>query len=551
MEWNKRRRPGVKAASRALARMDMGGSYGSSAGGAAPMLPETETSYAAASRRARDMASWPTWRISPDAALLPEQDAINARIEGLTRNNGLARSARRTIVDNVIGPRVTCKPNPDQVTIGRTLSPDWSRTVQGEWETFADTTWFDAGGRHTFHSATRLAVNSLCTNGEALALPIWIQGNGRGNFSRWFTAIQMVHPARLSNPDGRRDEAKRRGGIELNDLGEPIAYNILKAHPGEITLGLAAPEWERIPAFQTWGRLRVLHLYEQDDVGLTRGVSAMTSVLRQFGMLDKFTTERLRLAVLDSLMFAALETPLDSQGVQELFGEPGAENPMGAYYQSLQEWQVNMRGGAIIPMPPGTSMKPFMPPRGMSELESFSVLMLRNIAAGLDLPYELLTKDFSRTNYSSARAAMLEAWRTFQAKRQLVIDHWIRPIYDLWFEEAVNRGRIPDCAPADYYANQVAWTRAKWMFAARGWVDPLKEARGVQIRKDANITTLEDLEGEQGMDWQDVLEQQARENEMADELGVPRPHVEKKAAPAGGPGETGQNLQDAADQGGD
>jgi lambda family phage portal protein len=209
-----------------------------------------------------------------------------------------------------------------------------------------------------------------------------------------------------------------------------------------------------------------------------------------------------------------------------------------------------MRGGALIPIPPGTTMKPFMPPRGMSELEPFSVLMLRNIAAGLDYPYELLTKDFSKTNYSSARAALLEAWRTFQAKRQLVIDHWIRPIYDLWFEEAVNRGRIPECTPADYYNNQVAWTRAKWLFAPRGWVDPLKEARGVQIRKDAGITTLEDLAGEQGMDWVDMLEQQARENERADLLGVPRPHVAKKAAPGAG-ADAGQNLQDAADIGGD
>jgi lambda family phage portal protein len=548
MEWTKRGRPRIKA--RTAARMDMGGSYGSPAGGASPMLPEVETRYAAASRRARDMASWPAWRISPDAALLPEQDAINARIEDLTRNNGIARSARRTLVDNVIGPRVTCKPNPDQHTIGRPLSPDWQRTVQGEWETFADTTWFDAGGRHTFHSATRLAVNSLASNGEALALPTWIQGNGRGTFSRWFTCLQMVHPARLSNPDGRSDDINIRGGIELNERGEPIAYNIEKTHPGDTARGLALREWETIPAYQTWGRVRVIHLYDQEDVGLTRGVSALASVLRQFAMLDKFSTERLRLAVLDSLMFAALETPLDSQGVQELFGEPGEANPMGAYYEALQEWQVNMRGGALIPIPPGTTMKPFMPPRGMSELEPFSVLMLRNIAAGLDYPYELLTKDFSKTNYSSARAALLEAWRTFQAKRQLVIDHWIRPIYDLWFEEAVNRGRIPECTPADYYNNQVAWTRAKWLFAPRGWVDPLKEARGVQIRKDAGITTLEDLAGEQGMDWVDMLEQQARENERADLLGVPRPHVAKKAAPGAG-ADAGQNLQDAADIGGD
>lgn len=545
MEWNKRGRPRIKAKSQA--RMDM--NMGQTGGGLSPMVPETETSYHAASRRARDMASWAAWRISPDAAILPEQDTIAARIEDLLRNNGIAAGARRTLVDNVIGPRITCKPNPDKAIIGRELSPDWQRQVQGQWETFADTTWFDAGGRHTFHSATRLAVRSLATDGEALALPLWIVGNGRGDSSRWNTRLQMVHPARLSNPSGQADSTTLRGGIELNEYGEAIAYNFRKAHPGDWRAsGLEVAEWERVPAAHPWGRVRVLHLYDQEDVGQTRGVSMMAAVLRQFKMLDKYTLEELRVAVLNSMIFAALETPLDTQAVSDLFGTPGTENPMAAYYEQLQEWQVNMRGGAIIPMPPGTQMKPFVPTRPNSVLDSFSTVMLRHIATGLGVSYELLAKDFSKTNYSSARAALLEDWRYFSGVRQLLIDHWIRPIFDLWFEEAVNRGRIPECTPADYYANQIAWTRAKWLFAPRGWVDPVKEAKGAQIRKDAGIATLEDLVGEQGMDWNDFLEQQAAENARADELGVPRPHIEKKAA-AGNDGTAQDAVQNAVDEG--
>lgn len=549
MEWNKRGRPRIKARTSA-ARM----STDLVAAGASPMLPEVETSFAAASRRARDMASWPSWRVSPDAALLPEQDTINARIEDLVRNNGVAAGARRTLVDNVIGPRITCKPNPDRIQIGRDPAwvQEWSRAVESEWATFADTNWFDAGGRHTFHSATRLAVRNLATNGEALALSLWIVGNGRGDSSRWNTRLQMVHPARLSNPDGRSDSETLRGGIELSPYGEPLAYYIRKAHPGDWNINSAGTraEWENIPATLPWGRIRVLHLYEQEDVGQSRGVSAMVGVLRQFKMLDKYHLEELRVAVLNSMIFAALETPLDSQGVADLFGD--SQTPMQDYYASLQEWQVNMRGGAIIPMPPGTQMKPFVPTRPNSALDSFSTVMLRHIATGLNIPYELLFRDFSKTNYSSARAALLEAWRYFNSMRQLLIDHWIRPIYDLWFEEAVNRGRIPDCEPRDYYANQVAWTRAKWLFAPRGWVDPVKEAKGAQIRKDAGLATLEDLCGEQGADWTDFLEQQKRENDLADELGVPRPHVPQKAPGAGGAGggaDQAQAVQDAIDEG--
>jgi lambda family phage portal protein len=547
-DWSKRERPGIKG--RTSARMDAG--VAGSVGGVSAMVPETETSFHSASRRARDMASWNAWRISPDAALLPEQDTINARVEDLVRNNGIASGARRTLTDNVIGPRITCKPNPDRIMLGR--DPEWvqgwSRQVEAEWNTFADSTWFDAGGRHTFHSATRLAVRSLATNGEALALPVWIVGNGRGDSSRWFTRLQMVHPARLSNPYGQQDSPTLRAGIELNEYGEAIAYNIRQTHPGDWgTLAGSVPVWERIEAAQAWGRIRVLHLYDQDDIGQSRGLSVFAPVLRQFQMLSKYHLEALRLAVLDNMVFMALETPLDQQGIVDLFGS--GENPMEAYFQSLQEWQVNMRGGAIIPMPPGTTSKPFTPQRSNSELDSFSTAMMRQIATGIGSSYELLNKDFSKTNYSSARAALLEDWRYFNGVRQLLIDHWIRPIYDLWFEEAVNRGRIPDCTPADYYANQVAWTRSKWLFAPRGWVDPLKEARGASMRKEAGLATLEDLVGEQGMDWTDFLEQQKRENDLAAELGLPLPHVAKgKAAPgdSGAGGDQQQSIQDAVDE---
>jgi len=348
MEWNKRGRPRIKA--RTPARMDMG----QSAISAPPMTPEIETSYAAGSRRARDMASWGAWRVSPDAAALPELDTINARIEDLVRNNGIAAGARRTLVDNVVGPRITCKPNPDRIQLGRTPEwvQEWSRVVESEWATFADTNWFDAGGRHTFHSATRLAVRSLATNGEALALPLWIQGNGRGDSSRWYTRLQMVHPARLSDPDLKTANENIRGGVELNSYGEPVAYHIQKPPPGERVPTVQLREWERVPAYQTWGRVRVIHLYDQEDVGQSRGISGLVSVLRQFGMLSKFHTEKLRVAVLDSMMFAALETPLDQQGIADLFGD--STTPMQDYYAAIQEWQVNMRGGAIIPMPPRT-----------------------------------------------------------------------------------------------------------------------------------------------------------------------------------------------------
>ncbi|MCJ2080740.1 phage portal protein [Methylobacterium sp. J-090] len=494
--WNRSGPPGI-GASRRRATMTM---------------PEVETAHHAASSMAKDMATWPTHRMSPDAALLPELDTINARVDDLVRNNGIAAGAERTFVDNVVGPRITCKPNPDYVRLGKTSGwvDGWAREVEAEFRTFTDTDWFDAGLRYNFHVSTRLQARMIAATGEALALPLWTKRNG----SLWNTCVQLVDPARLSNPFGEAETTTFRGGIELDKVTTAAtAYHIRKTHPGD-ALGLfgglsGAHDWERVPAYMPWGRRRVIHLFESERVGQTRGKAVIASVARQFKMFDHMNREQLRLAVLNSLIFAALETPLNAEQIENIFGE--SEKPMEAYQASLDDWRIQMKGGSMVTLPPGTTMKPFAPNQQMTGLDTFATVMLRSIGAGLNMPYELVFRDFSKTNYSSARASLLEAWRYFASVRQFIIDHWCSSIYDLWFEEACQRGHIPDCTPDDYYGNQIAWTRAKWIFAGRGWVDPLKEAKAATERLNSKISTLSDECGEQGRDWREQIDQDARE----------------------------------------
>ena len=143
--------------------------------------------------------------------------------------------------------------------------------------------------------------------------------------------------------------------------------------------------------------------------------------------------------------------------------------------------------------------------------------MLRHIGTGLNIPYELLLKDFSKTNYSSARSALLEAWRYFNGRRQWLSTYWATPVYELWLEEAVNKGLVD--AP-DFYENRYAYTRCKWIGPGRGWVDPVKEAQACQIRMDIGLSTLEAECAGQGLDWEEVLEQRAREKAKLAELGL-------------------------------
>ncbi len=88
-------------------------------------------------------------------------------------------------------------------------------------------------------------------------------------------------------------------------------------------------------------------------------------------------------------------------------------------------------------------------------------------------------------------------------------------VYELWLEEAVNKGLVD--AP-DFYENRYAYTRCKWIGPGRGWVDPVKEAQACQIRMEIGLSTLEAECAGQGLDWEEVLEQRAREKERMKEL---------------------------------
>jgi len=177
-------------------------------------------------------------------------------------------------------------------------------------------------------------------------------------------------------------------------------------------------------------------------------------------------------------------------------------------------------------------MTPFAPDRPAPQFAAFSEFVLRQIGSALGMPYELLLKDFTKTNYSSARAALLEAWRTFNVRRDWMKTYWAQPIYELWFEEAVDAGLIE--AP-DYYDLQPFYTRAKWIGPGRGWIDPVKEAEAAQVRMASGITTLEMECAEQGNDYKDIIDQRAIEKKQLQEAGLwvdPTPPTKTAGFPA-------------------
>lgn len=487
-----------------------------------------DTAHRGASFRARELAGWLTSGLSADAALLPDLEPLSARSEDLVRNHGVAGGAMQTLVDNIVGTGLRLNARPDWRALGRDKSwaDEWARQAEALWRGYADTYQIDAARQLTFDAMTRLVCRTAMVSGEAVSLPLWLRGRPG---MRWATAHQLVDPARLGNPNDRQDTATLRGGIEQDRYGGPVAYWIRKTHPLDVGgWGRGPAEWERVPAEAAWGRPRVIHVHDKERTGQSRGKPLLSAVLPMFKMADHYERSELQASVVNAMVAAIVESGLNQEELFALFGGSGE-----TYLAERAKWQQpQLKGGSIIPVFPGEKVVPFMPGRPNAQFGDFLTNVFRHIGTQLGLPIELLMKDFSKTNYSSARAALLEAWRFFVSRRAWLTSGWADPVYELWLEEAANAGLIE--AP-DFYANKAAWCRCEWIVTpGRGWVDPLKEAQAAGERMEVGISTLQRECAEQGSDWEEVLEQRAREiayrAQLERELGISFPQAARPPA---------------------
>ena len=506
--------------------------------------------FQASSQSHPDLRRWSPFPGSADSDLLPELGRISSRSRDLVRNHGIASGARQTQLDNIVGCglRLSAKPNWKVLKRDRKWAEEWGNNVEAWYQTWWNTTTCDVAETLTGDGLATQSFNGAFVNGEALTLPLWMPERGY----RFSTCLQNVEADRLSNPNHGPNTDRLRGGIEIDGYGKPLAYHIRSVHPGEVffasrsfifTQG-AIGKWDRIPAVTDWGRKRVIHLHDKERSGQSRGIPALAAVMRQFKVLGDFTTAELKAAASNALVAMVIESSIEQEGIVNLLSQDA--EALKKYTEGLstdKRSAIDYQGAMILPVPMGTKISSVSPGRPSSSFEPFVTTLLRHIGAGLNIPYELLLKDFSKTNYSSARAALNEAWRFFRGRRKWMASYWYAPVYALWLEEAVNAGIVD--AP-DFYENWEAYCRCFWIGDGRGYVDPLKEQQASRGRMEDSTSTLELECAEQGLDWEEMLEQQARElqrrKELETEYGItfPSPSLKSLAIHDGAGGDQNQ-----------
>lgn len=450
-------------------------------------------------------SSWLPRNSSADEALLPELSDLRERSRDLNRNDAHASGITSTMTTNVIGTGIRPQSRVDREFLGisEKSAANFQKKAERAWKRWLP--YSDAGQRMDFYEIQSLVDRQILENGEALIIPLMLKDKTRP----YSFALQVIEADRLDTPPEKRSDKSIRSGVRIGENGEPVSYFIQKTHPGDFRYGERDRKFMEIPAKNEYGRKNVFHLYHVTRSGQTRGVPFFTPVLTYFKDLAEYAEAELvaaRIAACFSLF-------ITSEASMDIAVNAGYErNASNQLVESLEP-------GMIKHLMPGESITSFNPQRPGATFEPFVERILRAISAALGLPYELVAKDFSKTNYSSARAALLEARRYFKVKQEWLSRKLCQPVWDMLLEEAYLKGEL---GSVSFYDKRSYWSGATWIAPGWEWVDPLKEAKAAEVGLKNGIITHSDLYSAQGKDWEESFEQRKRELDKMNELGLPQ-----------------------------
>lgn len=505
---------------------------------------ETPAAYDAGDVMTSALSAWRPYREQPDSEAAAGRDVITSRARDLVRNNGFAAGAVRREAESVIGSifRPSARPDWRALGISREQSVEIGQQMDAAWREWADDPRMlaDVTRVHSASGMFGLAYLSYLMDGDALALLHW-EDTGWS----WRTRLRIVDPDLLEQPWNVSDSETLRGGIEVDQHGAALAYHFRRQHPLAFWSGMRIG-YDRVERETAWGRPVVVHFFDKQRDGMTRGVSRLATVIEAIKMSDKYGRVELQAAVLSAILGLYISSPLGPDAVRDLIDD-GKFLALDDARRALTESAGLTFGGVRIPvLPPGDTIESVAVSRPAGQFEAFEAAVLRQIAAGIGTSYEQLAMDFSKTNYSSMRAALLEVWRGWHARRVAFAHRFCGPIRFAVMEEAVDRGLIdlPRGAP-DFYEAPGAWLKAKWIGPGRGFIDPIREVQASALRVSLGLSTMEDEAAElSGADYADNLAQIEREiAEMP--AGVLHPAQEKFAQLLGGQGDAGGGAEAA------
>lgn len=491
-------------------------------------------SEAGASRIRRALRGFTPRSTAPSEDIDQNNYTLRQRGRMLYMSSPVATSAINTNRTKVVGVGLTLKSSIDHEALGLTAeqAKAWQKHTEKEFALWANNkASCDATGMNDFTSLQQLALISWLMSGDVFALFQRRDGNRLRPYS---LRIHLIEADRVRTPgsmgaglvpltEGKNPQSGNRifDGVEVDASGMVTAYYVHNTYPWQRTV---EPEkYQRIEAYgERTGLPNILHIMNSERCDQYRGVTYLAQVIEPLLQLNRYERSALTAAMIQCFFTAwvtteagASDLPFNEVGAGNIAGIP-TENPSGI---SSSPNELEMGEGTINILQPGEKVTFGNPTMPVTGFDSFVKTFCELIGAGLGIPYDVLIKEYN-SSYSSARAALLDAWEDFRMRRAWFVSDFCQPVYEMWLSEAVALGRVK--APG-FFSDpllRAAWCSARWIGPVQGSLDPLKEAKAAVLLIQNGLKTHGQVAREMGGgDWDENVEVLADENRRLEAAG--------------------------------
>ena len=442
----------------------------------------------------RRATGWKAPGTGPTAGLTGDLGTLINRSRAALRNDPWAAAGISKLVANIVGTGI--KPKSEATDDG------FRKELQQLFLDWTDES--DADGMLDFYGQQSLAARAMLEAGECfvrlrprrisdgLSVPLQLQIL-EAEFVPW------------SYDDELGNGHTVRAGIEFNRIGQRVAYWMYKRHPSE-PFSLASADLHRVPASE------VLHLYEPLRPGQLRGQPVLTSVLLRMYHLDKFDDAALLRQEIANLFTGFITKPHPEQEqVDPLTGRPIQTHFDGAP-------MVAMEPGTMQELAPGEEVQFNTPPGATAGYADFMRQQLMASAAGMGLPFELLSGDMKGVSDRALRVVLNEFRRRIQQlQHNQMVFQFCRPVWNRWLDLAVLSGAIE--AP-DFAKQRAKYRRVKWIPHGWAYIHPVQDMQAQSLAVRNGFKSRSEVVSEQGYDSEQIDDEIAADNRRADDLAL-------------------------------
>ena len=421
---------------------------------------------------------------------------LRQRSRMLAMTAPVCASAIKTNRTNVVGNGLKLKSTINRAALGMTQeqAEEWQKRTEAEFELWASRkNACDATGMNDFYGIQQLVLTSWLMSGDVFAV---IKRRERTSMLPYSLRLHIIEADRCRTPVSKgttyptvltRGKADNGNviydGVEVDSDGMAVAYYFANTYPYEVTVEMT--EFARVEAYgKKTGLPNVLHVMESERPDQYRGVPYLAQVIEPMLQLRRYTDAEITAAVVQSFYTAFVTTEAGSNDM------PFNEVSEGMEEISRDPNEYEMGPGTINIMEPGEDVKFNSPTHPNTGFDTFVRAMCVQVGAALEIPADLLLKEFN-SSYSASRAALLEAWKSFRMRRVWLTNDLCKPLYEIWLTEAVALGRI--IAPGfltDPLIRQ-AYLGSEWIGPSQGMLDPTKEIQAAVMAIENGLSTHE------------------------------------------------------------